>query len=185
MNQFEKRNVTSASGAANFLLERDGDTITNMKLNKLLYIAHGLTLATINRPLLNQEYYEYVEAWKYGPVIPSIYHELRQFGKDCIGKDHRSLLLSQDPELGASAFEPVIEDKCVLKILEWTSRAFGHMEASRLVRMTHNEGSPWSDVYLPGAMGMVIKDEDTKHYYAVLRKVLKDRNLYYGEDICD
>lgn len=64
---------------ANYLLDladASGDPVSPMKLQKLLYYAHGWHLAVTDRPLLN----EFVEAWRWGPVIPSIYHEFKEFG---------------------------------------------------------------------------------------------------------
>lgn len=40
--------------------------VTNMKLQKMVSIAHGFSLATLNEPLT----YSDVQAWQYGPVYP-------------------------------------------------------------------------------------------------------------------
>lgn len=47
-----------------------------MQLHKLLYYAHGWYLAVVGKPLLN----ETVSAWKHGPVVPSLYYDLKRFG---------------------------------------------------------------------------------------------------------
>jgi len=46
-----------------------------MKLQKLIYLAHGWHLAFLNDGLVSQE----IEAWKYGPVIPEVYREFKEF----------------------------------------------------------------------------------------------------------
>ena len=70
----------SARTVANYLIEaksKEGGTPpTPMQLLKLVYIAHGWNLAINDRPLINDR----VEAWRYGPVIPKIYQDLKQWG---------------------------------------------------------------------------------------------------------
>jgi len=51
-----------------------------MQLIKLVYIAHGWTLGLYNQPLIGKQ----VEAWTYGPVIPSVYHDFKHYGRDPI-----------------------------------------------------------------------------------------------------
>ncbi|QLH42366.1 MAG: DUF4065 domain-containing protein [Coxiellaceae bacterium] len=51
-----------------------------MKLAKLIYVAHGWSLALNDVPLID----EAVQAWKFGPVIESVYHEFKHFGNDVI-----------------------------------------------------------------------------------------------------
>ena len=51
------------------------DKITNLKLVKLCYIAQGLSLALLDKPLFSEP----IEAWQYGPVVPSVYHEFKHF----------------------------------------------------------------------------------------------------------
>ena len=53
---------------------------TNLDLNKLVYLCHGWTLGVHGKPLIADR----VEAWRYGPVIPAIYHEYKLFGSDNI-----------------------------------------------------------------------------------------------------
>lgn len=53
----------------------EGKAIDTMKLLKLTYIAHGWYLGVFNKPLfINQ-----VQARKYGPVIPELYHVIKRF----------------------------------------------------------------------------------------------------------
>ena len=50
-----------------------GRPITPMKLQKMLYLAHGIHLAAYDRPLLKEP----IEAWSYGPIIPDVYQNFK------------------------------------------------------------------------------------------------------------
>lgn len=45
-----------------------------MQVIKMAHIAHGYSLAIHNEPLVD----EAVEAWKYGPVVPSLYYRAKK-----------------------------------------------------------------------------------------------------------
>ena len=64
---------------ANYLIRlsnKQNNRMSIMRVLKLAYMAHGWSLAIIDKPLIN----EYVQAWRYGPVIPSIYYSFRPQG---------------------------------------------------------------------------------------------------------
>jgi len=70
---------------ANWFLDRsksDGKPVDPMKLQKLIYFAHGWHLGLIRHPLVD----ELFEAWEYGPVVPSIYHEFKMFGSRALSQ---------------------------------------------------------------------------------------------------
>jgi len=46
--------------------EENGDLISNLKLQKLVYYAQGSSLALWGNPLFSEK----IEAWLHGPVIP-------------------------------------------------------------------------------------------------------------------
>ena len=54
--------------------------MTNMKLQKMLYYQQGFHLAYFGEPLFDEE----IEAWMYGPVVPSVYDEYKSNGKNGI-----------------------------------------------------------------------------------------------------
>src|SRR5437763_17167613 len=62
-----------------FLLKTDeeaGDTISNLKLQKLLYYAQGFFLALQDAPLFDDR----ILAWRHGPAIKRIYAEYADYG---------------------------------------------------------------------------------------------------------
>jgi uncharacterized phage-associated protein len=57
------------------LARRDGEILDPMKIQKLVYLAHGWNLALHGDSLIKQN----VEAWPYGPVIRSLYDEFKKY----------------------------------------------------------------------------------------------------------
>lgn len=58
------------------LAARDGETLDPMKIQKLVYLAHGWFLALYNQPLIKQR----VAAWRYGPVVETLYSKFKKYG---------------------------------------------------------------------------------------------------------
>lgn len=72
MNNKQTEKTISCFDVANYflvLVDREaGDTITQLKLQKLIYFAQGVHLALFNKPFFEEE----IEAWKHGPVVPKL-----------------------------------------------------------------------------------------------------------------
>ena len=140
-----------AKAIANFFLEKDPG-LTQMKLHKLLYYAHGWHLGFRKQPLLD----EMVEAWEYGPVVPSIYHEFKDVGATGINR----LATAFDPHSMAYDFIPTVNpaDRTTLALLERVWEVYKKFSAPQLSRMTHAENSPWKQTRKknPGLKGVDI-----------------------------
>lgn len=67
---------------ADYLVARSGGRLTPLQVIKLTYIAHGYSLAINGEPLVD----EAVEAWRHGPVVPSVYHRAKRCGGGRIGR---------------------------------------------------------------------------------------------------
>jgi hypothetical protein len=83
------------------LAKERGEPLSNMKLQKLVFIAHGWSLAILNKPL----FYEDVCAWRYGPVVPKLYDALIKYGSGNV-TDYIKIPKVAEPEmpLGAKLF---------------------------------------------------------------------------------
>ena len=118
---------------AHYFIDKHGrgeHNITPMKLAKLVYIAHGWSWAILGKPLIN----ETPEAWKYGPVIKSLYHHFKHFGGRPIHLDECPTTTITDPDVNA--------------LLEKVWEEYGtKYDALQLSTLTHQEGTPWSEIW--------------------------------------
>jgi uncharacterized phage-associated protein len=146
---------------ANYFVKQsihEGKPITPMKLVKLCYISHGWYLGLNDCELLG----EFVQAWQYGPVIESVYHDFKRYGKANIMAPVPTLLdgseLSSD---GTDAFLKAIWD------------LFKHYSAIELSAMTHQPGTPWWTAWYD--LG------GKNHHHAIIpNEIIKD---FYKEKI--
>ena len=156
-----------SSAVANYFLAKSAE-ITQMKLHKLLYYAQGWYLAVVGRPLLN----ETITAWKYGPVIPSLYYDLKKFGARPIDRLTRTI----DRQTRAR-YSPQIDpdDYVVRGLLERIWSIYGGLSGKQLSQMTHAPDSPWSRVREahPDLSGVDIPNEEIRRHFR--------RRLEHGE----
>ncbi|HIC8862892.1 TPA: Panacea domain-containing protein [Aeromonas hydrophila] len=104
--------------------------LTHMQLQKLVYIAHGFSLAAYNKPLISEP----VSAWKYGPVIPRVYHEFKKFGGVVIN--------SYAPHVQPLA------DPNDMNLLQSVVSAYGKLSGTQLSELTHRVDTPWYKTWL-------------------------------------
>lgn len=125
--------------------------ITPMKLLKLVYLAHGWHLGLTDKPLINEP----VQAWKFGPVIPSLYHALKKYGnnpithlisdEDWFGSDPalygglRIAPFEYSIDQGPEANENQFAKKLVARVWE----VYSGFSPIQLSNLTHEKGSPW------------------------------------------
>ncbi len=166
----------SPSAVANYFIDaanKAGTPLTTMKLVKLLYIAYGWVIATKNISLFKED----IEAWRYGPVVPSIYHEFKHFGSSPI-KDTYSQ--EYDPFIDEKARTPRVSEKEtpeIAEILNIVWDVYGSKSASTLMRMTHKKDTPWDKVYnqQKETYGGVIPPQSIKDYYqGVIEELVTD-----------
>lgn len=145
-----------------------------MEVIKLTYISHGYNLAIFNKPLISHQ----VEAWKYGPVIPSLYHTLKRFGGNDIDglqfidrtNETSSMFLKEEyKELLDSGSE-------TLELLEVTWNLYKNLSGSQLSNLTHKPNTPWDKTWnvnkghtFSGAQ--ISNDSIKSHYRDKLRDV--------------
>ena len=149
------------------LAKAAGNPPTQMKLQKLMFFAHGWHLALADTPLIDKQF----QAWKYGPVIPSVYHEFKKFGVLGI----TSLGLEEQP-LGAGRFQLVPPELIDVEgfaaaLLRKIWEVFGSYSGNQLSSMTHAPDTPWTKARekygdKAGEMSNIpIYDDDIKAYF--------------------
>jgi len=137
----------SVKDIANKLLvmaEDEGELMTNMKLQKMMYYQQGYHLAYFNEPLFIEE----IEAWMYGPVVPDIYSEYREFGKNGLTGDKEHVI----------SFIKENEETLFAEVMQ----VYGKFSAIGLMEMTHEE-MPWKTT--PTGEGNIIPKSKMQEFF--------------------
>ncbi|MEG9862472.1 MAG: type II toxin-antitoxin system antitoxin SocA domain-containing protein [Parvularculales bacterium] len=136
----------TAIAVANYFLSKYGHTgIQPLKLQKLVYIAHGwhLALRGKKQPLV---FDENAEAWQYGPVFPSVYHEFKDRGKQPITDLGTEFVAKETGNIGSIvSVTPEIKqkDENTTNLLDRVWEVYGRWSGIQLSTLCHQPGTPW------------------------------------------
>ncbi|TXK74611.1 DUF4065 domain-containing protein [Mesonia sp. K4-1] len=148
----------SPTTIANYFIQEKAKfgKLTSMKLIKLVYLAYSwyITLNGKNKPLTLEK----AQAWKYGPVFPSLYKVIKREGKINVSEP-----LPNDKEETISK-----EDS---EFLEKIWDLYGKYNGVELSAMTHAEGTPWREVYCRDCNSEIPDDSIIDHYSPKLKPV--------------
>lgn len=135
-----------------------GEILRPLKLLKLTYIAHGWHLAFTGKPLINDR----IEAWKFGPVMPPLYRQLRHVR----GGGIESLLGSDSDRLTQE------ESDLIRPFLRGVWDTYGKLNGLTLSDLTHLPGTPWFEAYHRPKKGRnpIIRDEEIQAHYLDIMK---------------
>jgi uncharacterized phage-associated protein len=147
---------------ANYFIRKaheHGQTLTPMKLIKLVYLAHGWNLALQQQALIDEP----IAAWRYGPVIASLYHQFKKFGNDGV------------TEYAPSSDHDLYNDSNTLALLDRIWEVYGKYTGVQLSTLTHEQDSPW-DIAWNKQKGKdnynhAISDQIIQDYYAEQAKI--------------
>ncbi len=123
--------------------------LTNMQLQKMVYIAHGFNLALRDTKL----YYEDTRAWNFGPVVPELYEELRQYGSNQVTEK-----INTPP----NTVEQL--DDGSLKIIEAVYDNYKQYSGTQLSNLTHQDNTPWSKSWESNKYGVIPADDIYEFY---------------------
>lgn len=138
----------SVFDAAKRLCEKSGWSLTNLELQKLIYLAHMFHLGQHGEPLIK----EHFEAWDYGPVQPDLYHHIKVYGSS---KVKSMFHLGNGIEDGGT--EATILDKVCTQLSSKPARW--------LVAVTHWQDGAWAKHYSSKSFGKIIHNEDVLQEY--------------------
>ena len=132
----------------------EGRALDPMQLQKLVYFAHGWHLGLTGDPLI----LEPIEAWDYGPVIRTLYQELKTYGS---GKVSGMIgdLRSEPPN---------VWDQATKDFLHKVWEVYGKLSAVELSAMTHRPNTPWTNARRLPFKNARIPDSGMHEYFSDL-----------------
>lgn len=128
---------------ANYFVKKSLDSgaeLTPLKVIKLVYLAHGWHLGIKNEPLIT----EAVEAWKYGPVINSVYHAFKEYRNSQITALKSIPVFSSEK---MTCITPLSSDQQVIDLLDRVWQVYVNFSGVQLSTLTHETNSPWDIVW--------------------------------------
>ncbi|MEM6603188.1 MAG: type II toxin-antitoxin system antitoxin SocA domain-containing protein [Pseudomonadota bacterium] len=140
-----------------FLAESAKKKITPMQLNKLTYFSYAWCLHKLGKKIFNEK----IEAWKFGPVIPSLYHEFKRFGSSAI-EEHGVSVNYTDVDTIGNLEIPVLgpEHREIAKVVMSVFEHYKDYSASQMSNITHKNGSPWSIARAKEGYNTPLEDAD-------------------------
>ena len=151
---------------ANYLVKKaaadvSGKPLTIVHLLKLVYFAHGWHLGRTGQPLINRP----VEAWKYGPVIPEVYDAFRR------DIERGSVVEKLATNRRGEPFDCEAElDEKERRVLDDVYEVYAPLSGHALSDMTHQDGSPWSQVKSRGPYALIQNSAIRAYYHDLIKK---------------
>ena len=99
-------------------------------------------------------FHQPVEAWRYGPVIPDIYHRVKIHGNKPISKP----MGFRKPEF----------DEYELDLIRQVLDIYGGHTGGQLSALTHKPGSPWHKTWHKEGMNSIIRNDVNMEHFSKL-----------------
>lgn len=135
--------------------------VTNQRLQKLLYFVQALYVKHYDRFLFLDE----IEAWAYGPAVPSVYSTYRRYGGTLIG-DVKEYIDFHFVKHTLNEVKISEEDE---RLIESVIKMTAEISTSELIDISMHQ-SPWIETYNP-----------YKNCVISLRKMQKRFSKIYNE----
>jgi uncharacterized phage-associated protein len=146
------------------LANAENHEITPLKLQKILYLANGISYKRRHSKLVDESF----EAWEYGPVVRSVYELYKNFKGNNITAPQNGTV--QVPSVSGNQYSFVPsstvkvnnDDLAVIKEA-WNSAK--DLDAYTLSAWSHNNNSPWDKAYNATPRQVYISDADIQSYF--------------------
>ena len=146
--------------------------LTQLQLQKLVYIAHGWTLAFCNQPLTASE----PEAWDRGPVYPELRNKISHEGSKPVSRlvhenDGNPFAALASEDRGAEITGQFSDIETQIINLVWGR--YGHLHGFTLSDLTHQDGTPWHKAYHTQGRNLAISNTEIETHYTHLAQKLQ------------
>ena len=164
IDYLSKDDEVSTMDVANYVLSRL-DTCTHLRLEKLLYFCYADYLCKYNKKLFDDTIY----AFKYGPVIDSIY----EIFKGSSGEIRGEKPSPQNVDIINKNYRLSLESRILNSVdglnkitsIENTLDKYKRFNTNTLIALTYRDNSPWSHSDKGESMYRKITDEDIIKYH--------------------
>ena len=167
---------TNALSVANYLIDlsKESNPLYLLGLIKRVYIVHGFSLALYGKPAIDNRF-DCVEAWKYGPVIPSVYHSFKHNKNNQIKNSTEIIEWCNDGDIQFTV--PHLTDEDIKNVCGMVLNRYGKISDSEMIDLTHRPGTPWDLCYIEG-INNPIPDDLTKKYYRKIVEASTSKFVY-------
>lgn len=137
--------------------------ITPLKLMKLVYFSYAWYLYLTDTGLFNED----IQAWKHGPVIPSLFHEFKHFGLygDIRGTFATYIDLTQEdapvPQTPMVDSNLIEDDENINAAICGVWFYYKNKTGDEPEAISHEDGSVWEQYYKVG-QNIIINDDAEK-----------------------
>jgi len=144
---------------SNFIVRwhiEQSEPVTQLRLYKLLYFAHGWYLLDRQQPLV----WNYFEAWEHGPVIKVVRDNFLQFKDKPIEKFASAFDLRRGELIELPHHLASMDETFVSGVIA----AYQKYTATQLSQITHEKGSPWDAIWKSrapvGRFGLRLRNDE-------------------------
>jgi uncharacterized phage-associated protein len=117
-------------------INEKGDTVSHKKLQKLLYYVEAWHLVNMGNSIVDEDF----EAWVHGPVVPELYHQLKEFGFNDLK------VVNDEHETVHKEIESIIQTNKLtddqLDLIYSVLNKYSSLSSLELELLTHSE-TPW------------------------------------------
>ena len=149
--------IVNVNTVADYILSKldinAGDSITHLKLQKLVYYSQVYHLVRNGESLFDEP----IEAWAHGPVVRALYDRFKNYEWQTIPPS----------EINSNPFDEIPKES--RDIIDEVYEEYGECSARRLEDLTHSE-KPWKEAYgdrpIGAACNEAIDHQSIKDFYS-------------------